>query len=101
MWLGRRSRGSQAIRYNTRRRCQNVLDQAGCRLHLRELLQPVAARLSFGEQRPTRGTSPRMSLEPVEFSSCQDAVKRVREQDIKLVTLHSVVGLFWHHITCL
>jgi hypothetical protein len=42
-----------------------------------------------------------MSLEAVEFLPRQRAVKGVREQDVKLVTLHSVTGLFWHHITCL
>jgi len=30
-----------------------------------------------------------------------DAVERVAEQPIELVTLHSVTGLVWHHITCL
>jgi hypothetical protein len=47
-----------------------------------------------------------MSLEHVETSPSQDAIKRVAEQAIELVTLHSVTGLvvarvIWHHITCL
>jgi hypothetical protein len=42
-----------------------------------------------------------VSLEAVESGPGQDAVKRVREQQIELVTLHSVIGVVWHHITCL
>ena len=96
----------QALGVNARCGCQNIGDQADWRLHLREFLQPAAARLDFGEQRPTGGTSPRMSLEAVELNTCQDAIKRVHEQAVKLLTLHSVTGLvvfsvIWHHITCL
>src|SRR5215470_13125196 len=91
----------QALGVNARRGCQDTIDQTGWRLHLREFLQPVAARLSFGEQRPAGGASPRMGLETVESRPAQNAVKRVREQGIELVALHPVTGLFWHHITCL
>jgi hypothetical protein len=42
-----------------------------------------------------------MRLEPVELRARQDAVNRVREQAIELLTLHSVIGVVWHHITCL
>jgi hypothetical protein len=47
-----------------------------------------------------------VSLEAVELYARQDAVERVREQAVKLVTLHSVTGqvvfgVIWHHITCL
>jgi hypothetical protein len=42
-----------------------------------------------------------MSLEAVELGSAQDAIEGIREQDVELVTLHSVAGPFWHHITCL
>ena len=92
---------SQALGVNARCGCQNVLDQAGWRLHLRETLQPVAARLSFGEQRSTRLANPGVGLEAVESGPAQDAVEGVREQELELVTLHSVTGLVWHHITCL
>jgi hypothetical protein len=42
-----------------------------------------------------------VSLEAVELQSAQGAIEGIREQDVKLVTLHSFTGLFWHHITCL
>src|ERR1700722_356502 len=96
---------SQALGVNARRGCQNIHDQTGWRLHLRETLQPVAARLSFGEQRPARGTYPRVSLETVELRARQNAVKRVRQQGVELVALQPVFCLIfavaWHHITCL
>src|SRR5208282_5196728 len=91
--LGGAHRYSQALGVNARCGCQNVCDQTDWRLHLRETLQPVAARLCFGEQRPTRLATPGVSLEPVEPGSCQDAVKRVRQQEIELDTLHSVIGV--------
>ena len=91
----------QALGVNARCGCQDIGDQTGWRLHLREILQPVAARLDFGEQRPAGGTSPRVSLEAVELSTRQDAIERVREQAVKLDALHSVTGVVWHHITCL
>jgi hypothetical protein len=99
--LGRGYVHPQALGVNARCGCQDIRDQADWRLHLREILQPVAARLDFGEQRPAGGTSPRVSLEAVELSARQDAVKGVGEQAVKLVTLHSVAGRVWHHITCL
>ncbi len=91
----------QALGVNARRGCQDVVDQADWRLHLREILQPVAARRDFGEQRPARGTSPRVSLEAVELNAGQDTIKHVADEAIELVTLHSVTGVVWHHITCL
>jgi hypothetical protein len=42
-----------------------------------------------------------VGVEGVELSAGQDAVERVAEQAVKLVTLHSVTGVVWHHITCL
>ena len=98
---GARTVSSQALGVNARCGCQDVADQAGWRLHLRETLQPVAARLSFGEQRPARLATPGVGLEAVEFAPAQDAVNGIREQEIELVALHSVTGLVWHHITCL
>jgi len=96
----------QALGVNARRGCQNVHDQAGWRLHLRETFQPVAARLSFGEQRSARPANPGVGLEAVESGPGQDAINGVREQEIELVAAHSVTGLvvfhvIWHHITCL
>src|SRR5450755_4481766 len=91
----------QALGVNARCGCQNIRDQAGWRLHLRETLQPVAARLSFGEQRTTRPAYPDVGLESVEPGARQNAVDGVREQAFELVALHSVTGLVWHHITCL
>src|SRR5450631_4651057 len=91
----------QALGVNARCGCQNIRDQAGWRLHLRETLQPVAARLSFGEQRTARLAFPGVGLEAVESGPGQNAVNGVREQEFELVTLHSVSGLVWHHITCL
>jgi hypothetical protein len=86
---------------NARRRYQDIRDQAGWRLHLREILQPVAARLDFGEQRPAHGTTPGVGVEAVEPTAAQHAIERVAEQTLELVTLHSVTGVVWHHITCL
>jgi hypothetical protein len=90
---------------NARCGCQNVVDQAGWRLHLREILQPVAARLNLGEQRPARGASLRVGVEAVELQAAHDAIEGVGEQAVKLLTLHSVavivLGVIWHHITCL
>ena len=91
----------QALGVNARCGCQNVVNQAGWRLHLRETFQPVAARFSFSEQRTTRLANPGVGLEAVESGPGQDAVKGVREQEIELVALHSVTGVVWHHITCL
>jgi hypothetical protein len=99
--LGGASIYPQALGVNARRGCQNCCDQVGWRLHLRETLQPAASRLSFGEQRAARFTYPGVRLEPAEFASAQDAVNGVGEQQIELVTPHSVTGLVWHHITCL
>ncbi len=42
-----------------------------------------------------------MSLEPVQLKASQNAIEGVAEQAVKLVTLHSVTGVVWHHITCL
>ncbi len=52
-----------------------------------------------------------MGLEAVELWAAQDAVESIREQAVKLGTLHSVTGMLvlagigfgviWHHITCL
>jgi hypothetical protein len=106
MWLRRADGRPQALGVNARRGCQDIRDQTDWRLHLRETLQPVAARLCFGEKRPTRLATPGVSLEPVEPGPCQDAIQRVRQQEIELDTLHSVTGVLvfcsiWHHITCL
>ncbi len=92
---------SQALGVNARCGCQDVGDHAGWRLHLRETLQPIAARLSFSEQRSTRLAKVGVGLEAVESGPAQDAVEGVGEQEFELVTLRSVTGLVWHHITCL
>ena len=92
-WLRRTNVHPQALGVNARCGCQNIRDQTDWRLHLREILQPVAARLDFGEQRPAGGTTPRMSLEAVEPAARQNAIERVREQAVKLLTLHSVIRL--------
>jgi hypothetical protein len=42
-----------------------------------------------------------VSLEPVELKAGQNAIERVAEQAVELMTLHSVAGMVWHHITCL
>jgi hypothetical protein len=42
-----------------------------------------------------------VGLEAVELKAGQDAIERVGEQAVKLLTLHSVTGVVWHHITCL
>jgi hypothetical protein len=99
--LGRASRSPQALGVNARCGCQNIGYQTGWRLHLRETFQPVAARLSFGKQRPTRFATPGVGLESVEIGPGQDTVKHVRKEEIELVTTHSVTGVVWHHITCL
>ncbi len=93
----------QALGVNARCGCQDVVDQTDWRLHLREILQPVAARRDFGEQRPARGTSPGVGVEGIELSAGQNAIERVADEAVKLVTLHSVgfIGVIWHHITCL
>src|ERR1700724_2571753 len=90
--LGRTYIDSQALGVNARCGCQNIRNQAGWRLHLRETLQPVAARLSFSEQRPTRFATPSVGLESVESGSRQNAVDDVREQKLELVALHPVPG---------
>src|SRR5271170_5127356 len=92
-------RNSQALGVNARCRCQNTCDQTGRRLHLRETFQPVAARLSIGEQRTTRPADPGVRLELFELGRAQNAVDGVREQRVELVALHSVPGVVWHHIT--
>src|ERR1700678_4097838 len=91
----------QALGVNARCGCQDTVDQSGWRLHLREILHPVAARLNFGKQRTTGGATPRMDLEAFEFRAGQDAVDGIHEQVFELVTRHSVSGWVWHHITCL
>jgi hypothetical protein len=101
MWLGRAYWDSQALAVNARRGCQNICNQAGWRLHLRETFQPTAPRLGIGEQRTARPAYPDMGLEAVECAPTQNAVNGIREQAFELVTLHSVAGLVWHHITCL
>ena len=83
-WLRRSDVHPQALGVNARRGCQNIRDQAGWRLHLRETLQPVAARLSFGEQRSAGANKSAMGLEAVELGPCQDAVEGVREQAVEL-----------------
>src|SRR5580658_2726768 len=100
-WLRRQHVHPQALGVNARCGCQNIVDQTDWRLHLREILQPVAARRDFGEQRPARGTSPGVGLEGIELSASQNAVERVTEEAIELLTLHSVIGGIRHHITCL
>jgi hypothetical protein len=94
-------RHPQALGVNARRGCQDVFDQAGWRLHLRETFQPAAARFSFREQRATRFADAGVPLEPIEFGPAQDAVKGIGQQEIELVALHSVTDVVWHHITCL
>jgi hypothetical protein len=42
-----------------------------------------------------------MGLEAVELKAGEDAIEGVGEQAVKLVTLDSVTGVVWHHITCL
>src|SRR5580704_14834630 len=91
----------QALGVNARCGCQNCCDQVGWRLHLRETLQPAAARLSIGEQRAARCATLRVRLESAEFDSAQGTIDGVRKQKIEFVTPHSVTGLVWHHITCL
>ena len=90
--MGRACRYSQALGVNACCGCQDVIDQAGWRLHLRETFQPVAARLSFSEQRSTQLANLRVGLEAVESGPAQDAVEGVRKQEVELVTLHSVTG---------
>jgi hypothetical protein len=45
-----------------------------------------------------------VSLEAIELNAGQNAIERVAEKAVKLVTRHSVIlvsGVIWHHITCL
>ena len=91
----------QALGVNARRGCQDVIDQAGWRLHLRETFQPLTACFRFGKQRPAGLASAGMRFETVESGPAEDAVKRVRKEQVELVALHSVTGVVWHHITCL
>jgi hypothetical protein len=42
-----------------------------------------------------------MDLEGIELGAGQNAIEGVADEAVKLVTLHSVSGLVWHHITCL
>src|SRR5579864_1744475 len=100
-WLRSVSGCPQALGVNARRGCQDICDQAGWRLHLRETLQPSTARLRFGKQRPAGLASAGVSLETVESGAAEDAIKGVRKQRVELVALHSVTGSVWHHITCL
>ena len=61
-------------------------------------LRPASTSANSGPQAEQR---PRVGLEAVELRAGQNAVEGIREQAVKLVTLHSVTGWFWHHITCL
>jgi hypothetical protein len=45
-------------------------------------------------------------LEAVESGAAENAIKRVRKEQVELVTPDSVIGVIvfyaiWHHITCL
>jgi hypothetical protein len=42
-----------------------------------------------------------VGVEGIELSAGQDAIDGVADEAVKLVTLHSVIGGIWHHITCL
>ena len=97
---GERCGVPQALGVNARCGCQDVVDQAGWRLHLRETLQPVAARLSFGEQRPTCLATPGMGLEAVECGPAQDAIEGVREQRdrTRCTAFRYWCGLASHHL---
>jgi hypothetical protein len=68
---------------------------------LRETFQPHTACLRFLEQRPARLAGAGVCLEAVESGAAEDAIKRVRKEQVELVALHSVTGVVWHHITCL
>src|SRR5579864_2343871 len=100
-WLRCACRRPQALGVNARRGCQDIRDQAGWRLHLRETFQPRTACLRFLEQRPARLAGAGVCPEAVESGAAEDAIKRVRKEHVELVALHSVTGGVWHHITCL
>src|SRR5580704_19424576 len=74
-WLERTCGDSQALGVNARCGCQDVGGHAGWRLHLRETLQPIAARISYSEQRSTRLANVGVGLEAVESGPAQDAVE--------------------------
>ena len=100
-WLRGASHRLEALGVNARRGCQDVRDQAGWRLHLRETLQPGAACFRFGKQRCARLAGAGVSLEAVESGSAQDPIEGIGKEQVELVALHSVTGVVWHHITCL
>src|SRR5579872_4303622 len=100
-WLLSACRRPQALGVNARRGCQDIVNQAGWRLYLRETFQPLTACFRFGEQRPASLAGAGVRLETVESRPAEDTIKRVRKEQVELVALHSVIGVVWHHITCL
>src|SRR5690348_9564903 len=92
-WLRSACHHPQALGVNARRGCQDVRDQAGWRLHLRETFQPRTACLRFLEQRPARLAGADVCLEAVESGPAENAIERVRKEQVELVALHSATGV--------